>query len=96
MTMPQRHCFVHLLAEIPVFSVQEFSGPRYLPGGVTNMNQKFTAVTDTIALGVDSGLGPLRLVGARGEMEKRSCTLLNGLTFPLYYTYLTHAGHIIL
>lgn len=30
MVMPQRHCLVHLVAEIPVFSVQEFFGSRYL------------------------------------------------------------------
>ena len=32
------------------------------------MNQKFTAVTNTTAPGIDLGLGPLRPVGARGGL----------------------------
>lgn len=35
--------------------------------GINNMNQAFTAAADTTAPRIDSGLGALRLVGARGE-----------------------------
>lgn len=59
------------------------------------MNQKFSAVTDPTAPGIDSGLGPLRLVGA-GVRHKISCTFLDSLTFPIHYTYLTQAGHAVL